>query len=475
MRAIEWLSNKKILNLDYEPYDEYYLDSNGIKYSKEGLPEVRILDFIKKNKLVFQEDLLKKFSKDEFSATIGILRRFQCINMNKTDNGLEIKYLKDLPHTIENDFLIKNKDNFPFSSNEIKEEIKYAIDSLLKRKNILKKVSKNNKKITISKEGIELLKQDIEHISLIDKITPDLIEEIKINPNKELTFRRYDINSKVPEFLTPKSHIIDQLLDYFRSIWVGMGFEEMKGDIIDNSFNILDSLFVPQDHPARTLQDTFYVGENDVIFHKNIDNKDLVKRIKEMHEAGIADNKKISKGWEYLWKEEESSKVMLRSHTTVLSALKIHETKGKDGKYFSLGRNFRNEAVDWKHGFQFFQVEGIVVHPDANMKNLVWFLKEFFKKLGFDKIRLRPSYFPYTEPSVEIDVYNDKRKEWVELGGSGIFRPEVTYALTGKYVPVLAWGMGFDRFAMSLFGIEDLRDLYSKDLDTLRRYNLLRK
>ena len=118
--------------------------------------------------------------------------------------------------------------------------------------------------------------------------------------------------------------------------------------------------------------------------------------------------------------------------------------------------------------FELCQVEGIVVDPDVNFKNLVGYLTEFYKKLGYEKVRIRPGYFPYTEMSAEVDVFHPVRKEWVELGGSGIFRPEVVKPLLGIEVPVLAWGLGMERAISMYYNINDIRDLYRNDLKQLR-------
>ena len=141
-------------------------------------------------------------------------------------------------------------------------------------------------------------------------------------------------------------------------------------------------------------------------------------------------------------------------------------------KYFALGKCFRNETIDWSHGFEFNQTEGIVVDEDANFRQLLGYLIEFFKKMGYKKIRIRPGYFPYTEPSLEIDVYYPKHKKWIELGGAGMFRPEVTIPLFGRHIPVLAWGPGFDRIIMEFFKIHDLRDMYKNDLNALREMKI---
>jgi phenylalanyl-tRNA synthetase alpha chain len=187
-----------------------------------------------------------------------------------------------------------------------------------------------------------------------------------------------------------------------------------------------------------------------------------------MHEGG---GDLESRGWKYRWDPELAMQSVLRTHTTAVSARNLTKV-GIPSKTFSVGRVFRNETLDYKHLAEFYQVEGIVVGEDVNFKNLLWYLKEFYKKLGFKKIRFRPAYFPYTEMSCEPEVYFEEKEEWVELGGSGIFRPEVVKPLLGKEVPVLAWGLGLERPLMLKMGLNDIRTFYKNDLDWLRCYNM---
>jgi phenylalanyl-tRNA synthetase alpha chain len=236
-----------------------------------------------------------------------------------------------------------------------------------------------------------------------------------------------------------------------------MGFEEMDGSIIESCFWNFDALFQPQDHPARDLADTFYlVGE------RPLPDQKLVQRVKKAHENG----------WKYNWSEKEAKKVVLRTHTTCLSARYLAAIRDKKPrKYFSVGRVFRNEATDYKHLAEFHQVEGIIVWENATFRDLLGVLKEFYKKLGFEKIRFRPSFFPYTEPSLEVEVFFEPRKQWLELGGAGVFRPEVSIPLANVY-PVLAWGLSLERPLMLMLGLEDIRTFYRNDLDFLKSARL---
>jgi phenylalanyl-tRNA synthetase alpha chain len=128
--------------------------------------------------------------------------------------------------------------------------------------------------------------------------------------------------------------------------------------------------------------------------------------------------------------------------------------------------------LDWKHLFEFHQVDGIVIDPDANVKHLKAYLRQFFGKMGYPKIRIRPAYFPYTEPSLEVEVWHPKKQQWIELGGAGIFRPEVVVPLLGHDVPVLAWGLGLERIISEYYRLTDIRDLYKNDIKQLQNMKL---
>ena len=268
----------------------------------------------------------------------------------------------------------------------------------------------------------------------------------------------FDIHALCADAPLGKAHVITKFMQRVRQIMVELGFSEMEGPIIESTFWNFDALFQPQDHPARDLADTFYLEGNTPL----PEDTELVKHVSCAHEEG----------WNYKWSKTESSKTVLRTHTTALSARYLSQNKGKfPKKLFAIGRVFRNEATDFKHLAEFHQVEGIIAWEGANFRDLLGIIKEFYRKLGFDKIRFRPSFFPYTEPSLEIEVYFEPRGEWLELGGAGIFRPEVSIPLAGSY-PVLAWGLSLERPLMLLLELEDIRTFYRNDIDFLKRTRL---
>ncbi len=284
----------------------------------------------------------------------------------------------------------------------------------------------------------------------ITKITYVLRTEKPYSPEHTFDF-------SVPSSDAPlgKPHFLTEMKNKIKKIMSEMGFEEMDGPLIESSFWNFDALFQPQDHPAREMQDTFYIERN-----SELPEEQLVEKVKKEHE----------KSWKYKWQSKEAKKSLLRTHTTALSARYLAKGK-RPNRYFAIGKVFRNEAIDYSHLAEFYQVEGIVVWEEATFKDLLGILKEFYKKLGFEKIRFRPSYFPYTEPSLEIEVFFEEKGVWMELGGAGILRPEVSLPLCNHY-PVLAWGLSLERPLMLSKNLNDIRDIYKNDLDFLKNIRL---
>jgi phenylalanyl-tRNA synthetase alpha chain len=457
LRAIDYLSNKGIINTSKKSERVVHLDVNGILYKKRGLPERRLLDLLNEKKIISIEDTKKeaKLSEDELEASLGVLKRKNFIEIKKGKIFLIADKKEIAKKTDEEIFL----ESLPLHYNSLNEEQLKILKALKKRRNIVSIKEEKIIEINLTEFGKKVLSYNIKDKELIEQITPEIL---KNNSWKNKIFRRYDVVLPVPKIYGGKRHFVNQSIDYARKIWTEMGFKEMKGDLIVSSFWNFDALFTAQDHPVRDMQDTFFLN-----LEEEIKERKILEKVKESHERGVAG----SVGWRYSWNEEEAKKLILRTHTTCLSAQTLVRIDKKKipQRFFAIGRCFRNETLDWNHGFEFNQTEGIVVDKNANFRHLLGYLKEFFRKMGFEKIRFRPSYFPYTEPSVEIDVFVPERGIWMELGGAGIFRPEVVVPLLGEYIPVLAWGPGFDRMLMDYYNIKDLREFYKNDLNHLRK------
>jgi phenylalanyl-tRNA synthetase alpha chain len=463
LRAMEYLQNKGIIKISYEKKKIIEVGVNGALYRKKGLPERRLLNVLNEKRILSLGEAEKQgnFSKDEFRAAIGALKKKAMIELK---NGKIILNAtkEEISKKMFEEVLLES---LPEEYNMLTPEKLHALKSLENRKDIVQIKDERIVNFELTDFGRKITEKGVKDDKLIEQITPEIIKK-EIWKNKK--FRRYDLTSPVPEIYGGKRHFVNQAIDYTRRIWTDMGFKEMAGDILVSSFWNFDALFTAQDHPVREMQDTFFIDKKG-----ELPDKKIVVGVKKAHEEGVNG----SKGWRYKWDEEEAKRMVIRTHTTCLSSQTLSKLKEDElpAKFFAVGKCFRNETLDWKHGFEFNQTEGIVIDKNANFRHLLGYLKQFAEKMGFDKIRFRPAYFPYTEPSIEGDVWDEERKEWVELIAAGIFRPEVTEPLLGKPVTVLAWGPGLDRMIMKINGLKDIRDMYKNDLNQLRKMRFLMK
>lgn len=455
LRALRFLESKGLVKIEVKKTIIVELGVNGIYYKKHALPERTLLKTLEKHHSIDLEEAKNKsgLSDNEFKAALGVLKRKAFIDL--TNGKVKIIIQKEeLTKKLPEEKLI---DSLPIHQDKISLEEEAALTSLKNRKNIVEFVEKKQTSATLTDLGKTARSEKVNE-NLIEELTPEIIKEYK---NAE--FRKYDLKAEVPKTYGGKRHFVNDAKAYARSVWLELGFKEMSGPLIDTSFWVFDALFTAQDHPVREMQDTFFIKDK---FGKLPESK-IVERVKKAHESGIEG----SKGWNYKWSNDEAAKLLLRTHTTSLSARTLASLKPSElpGKYFAIGKAFRNETIDWSHGIEFYQTEGIVIDENVTLRHLLGYLIEFYKKMGFEKIRWRPSFFPYTEPSLEIDVWHEEKQQWLELGGAGMFRPEVTSALFGKPIKVLAWGQGLDRMIMDYYKIKDLRELYSNNMTQLRR------
>ena len=457
LRSLEYLQNKGIIKLSSEKKRIVEIGVNGALYRKKGLPERRLLNALNEKRIISLEDGEKQagLSPDEFKAAIGALKKKAMIELKNKKIILNASKEDVSKKMLEEIFL----ESLPIEYKSLNSEKLYALKSLENRREIIQIRDERETEFQLTEFGKKILEKGVKEDKLLEQVTSEVIQKDLWKSKK---FRRYDVTSPIPSIYGGKRHFVNQAIDYGRKIWTEMGFKEMTGDMIQSSFWNFDALFTAQDHPIREMQDTFFINKK-----IELPDKKIVKAVKQAHETGIQD----SKGWRYKWDEEEAKRLVLRTHTTCLSAQTLAKLKPQDlpAKFFAIGISFRNETVDWKHGFEILQTEGIVVDENANFRHLLGYLEQFAKKMGFEKVRFRPAYFPYTEPSVEGDVWNEEKKEWVEYIAAGMFRPEVTIPLLGKHVPVLAWGPGFGRMLTKFYDIKDLRELWENDLSKLRK------
>ena len=424
-RGIEWLRLKEFAKVIESSKVTVSLGRNGIDSLKNGLPERKLMDLIKDGSKSFEE-IRKTLSGAGFNAAIANAKKNGWVNIEKTDSGSTIS-TKEKPVETPEEKLISLIGDKSIPEEQI--ENKLALKFLLQRPDYVLQNAEKSKIISLT-----------ERASQIDTTLSD-IGAIDVEADAALVY-------------AARTHPLKDTIDEIREIFVKLGFSEIQGALAQSSFWNFDALFTPQDHPARELQDTFYIENLKSQKHAN---STQIKQVSKSH----------SHNWNYDWKLSESQKMVLRTHTTCVTIKYLAEQKPDEARIFSLGRVFRNEKVSYKHLVEFNQIEGIVIGNNTTLRDLMGIQKEFYKQLGLTKIKFWPTFFPYTEPSLQTMVYNEKLGKWIELFGMGIFRPEVTKPL-GIDKPVLAWGGGIERIAMLKYELDDVREFYNNNLNWLR-------
>ncbi len=458
LRALKFLSNKELVKLQEKRIKIIGLGINGLVYKKKDLPERKLLNVISEKSLNLGE--AKKESKlndNEFKAALGALKKKALIEIKNKRILLNATKEEVTRKTFEEKLI----EELPLKLDNLRPEQLHAFKNLEKRKDVVFIWEKREIKIQITELGRSLISSDLALADrLLEKLTSNIIKK---NSWKGKKFRRFDILSPVPQVYGGRKHALIFVIDKIRRVFLEMGFKEMTGPWVETAFWDMDSMFIPQDHPAREIQDTFYLP------YKGEIDKKLAKKISEIHENGGSTG---SKGYGYKWDPEIAKQLLLRTHTTAVTYRTFSKGIKIPCKYFCVGRIFRNEALDSTHLPEFHQVEGFIADKDLNLRDLMGYIKEFYKRMGIEKIKFRPVYNPYTEPSMEAVGYSEETGQWLELINSGIFRPEALEPY-GIKVPVIAWGLGVERLAMFLLKKGNIRELIgSCNLDWLRKYKV---
>jgi phenylalanyl-tRNA synthetase alpha chain len=288
-------------------------------------------------------------------------------------------------------------------------------------------------------------------------LTPEML---KTGAWKTAQFRRYNIDVPPTRVLAGRKNPYCGFLELLKNKLASLGFEEFDGPLVETEFWNGDALFMPQFHSARDIHDVYYTKNPT---HAKEIEQPWLDQVAATHTDGW---KTGSRGWGYRFDRDFTRRLILRSQGTVLSAKQL-PTARVPGKYFGVLRCFRYDKVDATHLSDFYQTEGIVLGDEVNLRTLLGLLKMFAEEVAMAKeVKYVPGFFPFTEPSVEVHIKHPTLG-WFELGGSGIFRPEVTEPL-GIKVPVLAWGLGIDRMALTSMGLHDIRDLFTNSLEDVR-------
>jgi len=462
-RGIEWLKYKGLVSVSVrkESLIQQISKPSEDKTSEDKigvidhltLPERRIIDEIKKtgrkNITISELAKLGHLSNIEFSAGIQNAIRNEWLIKGAGSLNLTSDHNKPSPEEVLLERISKLKE---IKLSELTDKELQGYNLLKRRPGYIKEIVEKSFVISLSSEGKKIasvLKNG--DINEIGTLTSEMLNTGKW---KNQRFSEIDVTSPVRTYLIGRTHPLTELINEIREIFISMGFSEIGGSTIQSCFWNFDILFTPQDHPARDMQDTFYLSN--LTDEEEVD-PIISNKVSTFHKTE----------WKYDWNLEKSKKTVLRTHTTPVTIKYLSENKIEYGRIFSIGRVFRNEKMSYKHLMEFHQIEGIVISDSVNIRDLMGLQKQFYSKLGLTKVKFWPTYFPYTEPSLQSMIFNNNLNKWIELFGMGIFRPEVVKPLGIRNL-VLAWGGGIERIAMLKYGISDVRDLYNNKIGWLR-------
>ncbi|HET6397934.1 MAG TPA: phenylalanine--tRNA ligase subunit alpha [Candidatus Thermoplasmatota archaeon] len=452
-------SRRGLVELVEEERQAVQLTAEGRRVAELGLPEVRALRELQAAPAPLASLAGRAaLSEQEARVLVGLLKRNGWADVEKGPQGPVLRARVAPPGDYAPEAALQAL------AQGAADPAPAGLQALLER-GLAERITIRTRSLRLTAEGARVAASLdpalLEGAEEVGQVTPELVTAWPGMPDaqrRRVRLRPYDFGLDVAPAHPGKAHPLAQIVAEIRDIFWKMGFQEISGDYVVSSFWNMDALFIPQDHPAREMQDTFYLRQPTELPVP----QDAWERVREAQLSGGGTG---STGWGGAFQPEVSRKALLRTHTTVTTIRHLAERPAEPCKVFGVGRVFRNEAMDATHLPEFHQIEGIVMEPGASFGTLMGLLREFYARMGFPEVRFKPSYYPYTEPSLDVAVRWQGR--WLELGGAGVFRPEVTHPL-GVRMPVLAWGLGLERLAMLRLGLKDIRQLYLSDLQWLK-------
>jgi phenylalanyl-tRNA synthetase alpha chain len=450
--AAYMLEEKSLATVKDEVRSEYVLTDEGRKYAEEGLPERIIYKALPQDGESLKR-LKSRFPPSTISIAMGWLRQKGWAKFEKRDGDTVLipQPSEKSPDEVALSILYEEKPQQDLPEKTMKD---------LMKRNLVTVKEEKDKIILITAAGAVLKEKGISVEEEIGQLTPEMLAA---GSWQGKAFRRFDVGAPVLTEYGGRKHILRMALDKVKRTLIEMGFKEMEGPMVDAEFYVNDLLFMPQDHPARTQWDQFNLKKPKYIRKLP---EDLVHRVRDIHEHG---GETGSLGWNYTWDERIAKRLVLRGHTTSLTARYLAMHKTPPQKFFSVAPVFRNDTIDMTHLLEFYQIEGWVMDYGLSMRDLMGTFKEFYSRLGITDLRFKPTYNPYTEPSLEIYGRHPRSGRMIEVGNSGMFRKEMMAAY-GTDCDVIAWGLALERLLMILYGYEDIRDLHGPlcDINFLR-------
>lgn len=462
--TLGWLKAKNLIKEEGEVRKTYIsITDRGKELLEKGVPELKIIDILRQRKMDIRElSGALGIPKEELNPILGNMKKHGVISFDSEGIVLESEEKGEYERVVE---LLRKVSFGLLKIEDLNKWERKAISEMSRKRGKGKEAFRERQEVvrrySLTPQGVALQNYLLKEGEgeAISTLTAEMLED---GSWRNRNFREYSIKVTPPREQMGRRHPYALFLEWVRRKLMAMGFKEMKGNIVESEFWNNDALFMPQDHPAREMHDVYFVKEPKTGAPLP---EDLVDRVAQTHESGWQTD---STGWGYEFDKERTQRLVLRSQGTAISARMLASKPEIPGKYFAIARCFRYDQVDATHAPDFYQIEGIVLSQDINLRHLLGLLKLFAMDIaGSDEVKFVPYYFPFTEPSVEIQ-FKHPRLGWMELGGAGIFRKEVTLPL-GINVPVIAWGLGLDRMAMVTLEVEDIRDLFTSDLGKIQK------
>ncbi|MFW9907279.1 MAG: phenylalanine--tRNA ligase subunit alpha [Candidatus Thorarchaeota archaeon] len=457
------LAERSLVRLETIENVSLQLTEEGKDYAMNWLPEVRLFGAVQElgGKAIL-EDAVKKSGMDSKAKGIAIIwaRKNGWLEITKDQGNTLLESKVNEADSPVMRVLKRISDGEERLPEHLADAVKVAV-----QRNLISEAIAKEFEASIIPEEKERAKHLLseENVGVID-LTPEMLVS---GTWKSTTFRSFNVSSDPPYVYYGRKHPYAEFSDWLKEILVGLGFTEWFGPYVETEFWNNDALFVPQDHVAREVQDQFQVVKP--YDHGGILDDKYFNEVKSVHENGGTTG---STGWEAPFSREVSSRLVLRAHTTPVSMRYLAEHRDPPQKMFIIDRNFRSESLSASHAMEFDQCEGIIMDKGLTLRDLMGYISEIVRAVGITKIKFKPGQFPFTEPSVECFAKHDLLG-WIEVAPGGIFRPEVTYPL-GIKDTVLAWGIGSGRLYMASMGINDIRELHSRDLAWIRRKYFVR-
>jgi len=457
MRYIASLEAKGLLKVIKRRTTYYELSDEGREYLSKGLPEERLISYMlgeckEEECAVELIEVFKRLGEDVVRIALANLGRY---NVVKVIGGRLVANRESLVKLLS---LVKEK-RASLERLQLTDEL---AREFLRRRLIIKR-ELTEILVEPTKRVDPTGRLDGEEVVVKRYVTALRSEDLRSGRWRELELKPFDLNIEYPRLDIAVPHFMREIIEMAKEIMVGLGFEEEVGPIVEYEFWNFDALFQAQDHPAREVHDTFFVEYEGP--REGLDER-LLYEVARAHEDGGGTG---SIGWRYKWDVGRALRLVMRSQTTAVSVRALAARGDGEYRMFSIGRVYRYERIDPKHNIEFHQLDGIVVGRGLTFRNLLGVLEQIMREFGMEAIRFRPAYFPFTSPSAEVHAKHPKLG-WIEVGGSGIFRPEVVKPLGVKECRVLAFGLGFDRIAMILLGIDDIRDIFTHNIHKIKSY-----